>query len=54
MSELVGNCLVGQSGGPTAVINASFAGVVNEALNYECIEEIYGGLNGVLGILNEI
>ena len=42
-----------QSGGPTAVINASVAGVVNEALNYECIEEIYGGLNGVLGILNE-
>lgn len=53
MSELTGNCLVAQSGGPTAVINASIAGVVNEALNYECIEEIYGGLNGVLGILNE-
>ena len=53
MSELTGNCLVAQSGGPTAVINASVAGVVNEALNYECIEEIYGGLNGVLGILNE-
>ena len=42
-----------QSGGPTAVINASVAGVVNEALNHECIEEIYGGLNGILGILNE-
>lgn len=53
MSELTGNCLVAQSGGPTTVINASVAGVVNEALNYECIEEIYGGLNGVLGILNE-
>lgn len=53
MSELTGNCLVAQSGGPTAVINASVAGVVDEALNYECIEEIYGGLNGVLGILNE-
>jgi 6-phosphofructokinase len=53
MSELTGNCLVAQSGGPTAVINASVAGVVNEALNYECIEEIYGGLNGILGILNE-
>jgi 6-phosphofructokinase 1 len=44
---------VGQSGGPTAVINASIAGVVSEALNHECIEEIYGSLNGVLGILNE-
>ena len=51
--ELVGNCLVAQSGGPTAVINASVAGVVTEALNNPCIEEIYGGLNGVLGILKE-
>jgi len=51
--ELEGNCLVAQSGGPTSVINASLAGVVAEALNHECIEEIYGGLNGVLGILNE-
>jgi 6-phosphofructokinase 1 len=53
MAELVGNLLVGQSGGPTAVINSSIAGVVNEALNHSCVEEIYGGLNGVLGILNE-
>ncbi|MBT6959289.1 MAG: 6-phosphofructokinase, partial [Opitutae bacterium] len=44
MSELIGNCLVAQSGGPTSVINASVAGVVSEALNNECIEEIYGGL----------
>ncbi|MDR1279197.1 MAG: 6-phosphofructokinase [Opitutaceae bacterium] len=51
--KLTGNVLVGQSGGPTAVINASVAGVVSEALNHECIEEIYGTLNGVLGILNE-
>lgn len=51
--SLVGNVLVAQSGGPTAVINASLAGVVTEALNYECIEEIYGGLNGVEGILKE-
>jgi len=53
MADLVGNLLVGQSGGPTAVINSSIAGVVSEALNHSCIEEIYGGLNGVLGILNE-
>jgi 6-phosphofructokinase 1 len=44
---------VGQSGGPTAVINASVAGIIAEALNHECIEEIYGALNGVLGILQE-
>ncbi|MGJ3244430.1 MAG: 6-phosphofructokinase [Opitutales bacterium] len=54
MSEpLEGNVLVAQSGGPTAVINASLAGVVTEALNHDCIEEIYGGTNGVLGILTE-
>ncbi|HEY8995125.1 MAG TPA: 6-phosphofructokinase [Lacunisphaera sp.] len=51
--ELVGNCLIGQTGGPTAVINASVAGVVAEALNHSCIEEVYGALNGVLGLLNE-
>ena len=51
--ELEGNCLIAQSGGPTSVINASLAGAVAEALNHECIEEIYGGLNGVQGILQE-
>jgi 6-phosphofructokinase len=51
--ELVGNCLIGQSGGPTAVINASVAGVVAEALNHSAIEEVYGALNGVLGLLGE-
>src|SRR5215471_18628792 len=53
MTELVGNLLVAQSGGPTAVINASLAGVIQEAGKHECIEEIYGGANGILGILNE-
>jgi 6-phosphofructokinase len=53
MAELTGNCLIGQSGGPTAVINASVAGAINEALNHECIDQIYGCLNGVLGILQE-
>ena len=54
MADLIGNLLVAQSGGPTAVINASVAGVVQEAGKHpEQIEEIYGGLNGILGILNE-
>ena len=53
MAELVGNLLVAQSGGPTSVINSSLAGVVVEAGRHECIEEIYGGANGILGILNE-
>lgn len=53
MAELSGNILVAQSGGPTSVINSSLAGVITEALNHECLEEIYGGLNGIFGILNE-
>lgn len=53
MAQLVGNLLVAQSGGPTAVINASVAGVIQEAGRHECIENIYGGLNGILGMLNE-
>jgi ATP-dependent phosphofructokinase / diphosphate-dependent phosphofructokinase len=54
MSQLTGNLLVAQSGGPTAVINASVAGVIQEAGRHpDHIEEIYGGLNGILGILNE-
>ncbi len=53
MAELVGNLLVAQSGGPTAVINASVAGVIQEAGRHEGIEEIYGGLNGIWGILRE-
>lgn len=52
--ELVGNLLVAQSGGPTPVINASLAGVISEALKHEeNIEEIFGGLNGIQGILRE-
>ncbi len=53
MADLNGNLLVAQSGGPTSVINASIAGVITEAGHHESIEEIYGGLNGILGILNE-
>ncbi len=53
MPELVGNLLVAQSGGPTSVINASLAGVIQEAGRNDCIEEIYGGANGIFGILNE-
>ncbi|HAV65438.1 MAG TPA: 6-phosphofructokinase [Verrucomicrobiales bacterium] len=53
MAHLAGNLLVAQSGGPTVVINASIAGVITEAGKHDCIEEFYGGANGILGILNE-
>ena len=41
MSVLRGNAVVGQSGGPTAAINATLAGVIRGALEAECIEKIY-------------
>src|SRR4051812_24308592 len=53
MAELVGNLLVAQSGGPTSVINASVAGVIQEAGKHGMIEEIYGGVNGVFGVFYE-
>ena len=46
------NAIVGQSGGPTAVINASLYGVVYEALNREDVcGTIYGMINGIEGLL---
>ena len=46
------NAIVGQSGGPTAVINASLYGVVYEALNREdACGTIYGMINGIEGLL---
>ena len=42
-----------QSGGPTAVINSSVSGIVEEALQHEKIKGIYGAVNGILGVLRE-
>lgn len=50
---LKGNLIVGQSGGPTAVINSSLAGVVEEAQKHPEIQGIYGCLHGVQGLLQE-
>ena len=48
------NVIVGQSGGPTAVINASLYGVVYEALNREDVfGNVYGMINGIEGFLND-
>lgn len=47
------NCIVAQSGGPTAVINASVVGVVEENNKSKFYDNVYGGLNGIEGILNE-
>ena len=45
------NCLVGQSGGPTAAINASLAGVIAQCLESEQFDNIYGAVNGIKGLL---
>ena len=47
------NCLVAQSGGPTTVINASLAGVVRANQLNPVYGKVYGGLNGIEGILQE-
>lgn len=45
------NLIVGQSGGPTAVINASLYGVICEAFSEPSIEHVFGMINGIEGFL---
>ena len=54
MEELqMKNMIVGQSGGPTAVINGSLYGVVSEGFKHpESIEHVYGMINGIEGFLS--
>ena len=47
------NAIVGQSGGPTAVINASLVGVIEEAARHNEIENLYGAVHAVNGIIKE-
>ena len=56
MSMLKGNAVVGQSGGPTAAINATLAGVIRgtiAAKEQGIIDTLYGMRNGIEGFLNE-
>ena len=53
MSKLIGNAIVGQSGGPTAAINATLAGVIKGALECDAITTLYGMRNGIEGMLAE-
>ncbi len=46
-----GHMLIGQSGGPTAVINASLVGAIHEAQRSDAVDGIYGALNGIEGAL---
>ena len=47
------NLLVAQSGGPTSAINATLAGVIENALSSPSVDKIYGSVNGIQGVLNE-
>ena len=55
MKNLIGNALVGQSGGPTAAINATLAGVIygclDAAKSGENIQTLYGMRHGLDGLL---
>lgn len=46
------NAIVGQSGGPTAVINASLYGIIREGMIHEEIGHIYGMVNGIEGFMS--
>jgi 6-phosphofructokinase len=48
-----GNALIGQSGGPTCVINQSLVGIVEEAKKHASIQNVYGAIHGIRGVLEE-
>lgn len=51
--SLKGNACIGQSGGPSIVINASVIGAVHAAEKAAEIDHFYGAANGISGVLNE-
>lgn len=53
MGKVEGKALVAQGGGPTAVINQSFVGIVLEARKYPQVHRVYGAVHGIQGIVEE-
>jgi 6-phosphofructokinase len=51
--EMKGVLAIAQSGGPTAVINASLAAIITEAQQQSCFSGIYGLVHGIEGALQE-
>ena len=47
------NVLVGQSGGPTSVINSSVLGALEAALDNPSITRVFGMAHGIKGLLND-
>jgi 6-phosphofructokinase 1 len=52
-SKVLGNLVIGQSGGATAVINASLVGAVEAAFADQRLGAVYGMLHGIEGLLKE-
>ncbi len=52
-TALKGSCIIGQSGGPTSVINASAYGVIRTALDNENITRVFGAAHGIKGVLGD-
>src|SRR3954470_21184682 len=53
MSQIKGNAVIGQSGGPTSVINQSLVGCVRELRGKGHIDQILGARHGVRGVIND-
>jgi len=47
------NILIGQSGGPTSVINATLVGIVESAIECKDIDKVLGAIHGIEGVINE-
>lgn len=54
MGELKGACIIGQSGGPTSVINASAYGAIRTALDSGVITRVFGAAHGIKGVLDDV
>jgi 6-phosphofructokinase 1 len=53
MALLKGACIIGQSGGPTSVINASALGAIEAGLEAEAITRVLGAAHGIRGVLDD-
>jgi 6-phosphofructokinase len=53
MNNIKGNALIGQSGGPTSVINSSLAGVIEAGIKAPFINNVYGMHYGIEGFMKE-
>ena len=52
--NLRGACIIGQSGGPSSVLNATAYGVISEALASPNITNVYGAAHGIKGVIDTV